>query len=423
MEVILLRKSDFNKIDIKTKLYIMLILPISFILLALFIDNPADIVNGIFKIVIHPDILITDYIKVGGLGAALINSAILTLVNIYIIWRLKININGPVISAIFIIMGFAFFGKNIFNVWPIYIGGYIYSKYQKTNFKNVILITMFATALSPLVNEFAYGLSLPIPIGILLGIMVGILVGFIIPPLSAHMLRVHDGYNLYNIGYAAGFIGTIIMSIMKSYGFIVKNKIILSNEYDMILKVFFTIFFLTLIILGYFLNNKSFNGYKRLIWFTGRLITDFTQLTGFGLTLINMGLMGLIGIIYVIITGGVINGPVIGGLLTLVGFSSFGKHPKNSIPILIGVLIGSILITKEVSPTILIITGLFGTSMAPISGTYGYLAGILAGFVHLSVVMNVGYLHGGINLYNNGFSSGIVATILVPIIDAFKKED
>ena len=320
-------------------------------------------------------------------------------------------------------MGFAFFGKNIFNVWPIYIGGYIYSKYQKTNFKNVILITMFATALSPLVNEFAYGLSLPIPIGILLGIMVGILVGFIIPPLSAHMLRVHDGYNLYNIGYAAGFIGTIIMSIMKSYGFIVKNKIILSNEYDMILKVFFTIFFLTLIILGYFLNNKSFNGYKRLIWFTGRLITDFTQLTGFGLTLINMGLMGLIGIIYVIITGGVINGPVIGGLLTLVGFSSFGKHPKNSIPILIGVLIGSILITKEVSPTILIITGLFGTSMAPISGTYGYLAGILAGFVHLSVVMNVGYLHGGINLYNNGFSSGIVATILVPIIDAFKKED
>ncbi|WP_242863261.1 DUF1576 domain-containing protein [Caloranaerobacter ferrireducens] len=401
----------------------MLILPISFILLALIIDTPTNIVNGIFKIIIHPDILITDYIKVGGLGAALINSAILTLVNIYIIWRLKININGPVISAIFIIMGFAFFGKNIFNVWPIYIGGYIYSKYQKTNFKNVILITMFATALSPLVNEFAYGLNLPVPIGILLGILVGILVGFIIPPLSAHMLRVHDGYNLYNIGFAAGFIGTIIMSIMKSYGFTVENKIILSNEYDMILKVFFTIFFLTLIILGYLFNNKSFKGYKRLIWFTGRLITDFTQLTGFGLTLINMGLMGLIGIIYVIITGGVINGPVIGGLLTLVGFSSFGKHPKNSIPILIGVLIGSILITKEVNPTILVITGLFGTSMAPISGTYGYLAGMLAGFVHLSVVMNVGYLHGGINLYNNGFSSGIVATILVPIIDAFKKED
>lgn len=401
----------------------MLLLPISFIVLALVIDTPSNIVNGIFKIIVHHDILITDYIKVGGLGAALINSAVLTLVNIYIIWKHKININGPVISAIFIIMGFAFFGKNIFNVWPIYIGGYIYSRYQKTNFKNVILITMFATALSPLVNEFAYGLNLPVPIGILLGILVGILVGFIIPPLSAHMLKVHDGYNLYNIGFAAGFIGTIIMSIMKSYGFTVENQIILSNEYDILLKIFFTIFFLTLITLGYFFNNKSFKGYKRLLWFTGRLITDFTLLTSFGLTLINMGLMGLIGIIYVIILGGIINGPVIGGLLTLAGFSAFGKHPKNSIPILLGVLLGSFLITKEINPTILIISGLFGTSMAPISGTYGYLAGILAGFIHLSVVMNVGYLHGGINLYNNGFSSGIVATILVPIIDAFKKED
>ncbi|SHH48841.1 Protein of unknown function [Caloranaerobacter azorensis DSM 13643] len=423
MEVILLKKLEFDKITIKTKLYIMLILPISFILLAIIIDTPTNIVNGIFKIIVHPDILITDYIKVGGLGAALINSAILTLVNIYIIWKLKININGPVISAIFIIMGFAFFGKNIFNVWPIYIGGYIYSKYQKTNFKNVILITMFATALSPLVNEFAYGLNLPIPFGILLGISIGILVGFIIPPLSAHMIRVHDGYNLYNIGFAAGFIGTVIMSIMKSYGFIVENKVILSNEYDTLLKAFFTIFFLILIILGFLFNNRSFKGYKRLIGFTGRLITDFTQLTGFGLTLINMGLMGLIGILYVIIAGGIINGPVIGGLLTLAGFSSFGKHPKNSIPILIGVLIGNFLITKEVSTTILVITGLFGTSMAPIAGTYGYFVGILAGFIHLSVVMNVGYLHGGINLYNNGFSSGIVATILVPIIDAFKKED
>ncbi|WP_054870933.1 DUF1576 domain-containing protein [Caloranaerobacter sp. TR13] len=401
----------------------MLLLPISFIVLAFILDTPSNILKGILEIIVSPDILLTDYIKVGGIGATLINSAILTLVNIYIIWKLKININGPIISAIFTIMGFAFFGKNIFNVWPVYVGGYLYSKYQKTHFKNVMLIVMFTTALSPLVNELAYGLNLPIPTGLVLGVFVGILVGFIMPPLSAHMVRVHDGYNLYNIGFTAGLIGTIIMSIMRSYGFATNSKMILSSEYDMFFKIFFAIFFLILIVLGFMFNNKSFKGYKRLIWFTGRLITDFTQLTGFGLTLINMGLMGLIGILYVIITGGVINGPVIGGLLTLVGFSSFGKHPKNSIPILIGVLIGSVLITKEVNPTILVITGLFGTTIAPISGTYGYLAGILAGFVHLSVVMNVGYLHGGINLYNNGFSGGIVATILVPIIDAFKKED
>jgi hypothetical protein len=37
--------------------------------------------------------------------------------------------------------------------------------------------------------------------------------------------------------------------------------------------------------------------------------------------------------------------------------------------------------------------------------------------------MNVGYLHGGVNLYNNGFAGGIVASIFVPVIDAFKKGD
>ncbi|MTM05274.1 DUF1576 domain-containing protein, partial [Turicibacter sanguinis] len=31
-------------------------------------------------------------------------------------------------------------------------------------------------------------------------------------------------------------------------------------------------------------------------------------------------------------------------------------------------------------------------------------------------------LHAGLNLYNNGFSAGIVAAILVPLIEAFRKE-
>ena len=35
----------------------------------------------------------------------------------------------------------------------------------------------------------------------------------------------------------------------------------------------------------------------------------------------------------------------------------------------------------------------------------------------MTVVMNVGYLHGGMNLYNNGFSGGFVAGILIPIFD------
>ena len=39
------------------------------------------------------------------------------------------------------------------------------------------------------------------------------------------------------------------------------------------------------------------------------------------------------------------------------------------------------------------------------------------------MVMNVGYLHGGLNLYNNGLAAGLVAMILIPIITDLKKGD
>ena len=63
------------------------------------------------------------------------------------------------------------------------------------------------------------------------------------------------------------------------------------------------------------------------------------------------------------------------------------------------------------------ISGLFGTALAPISGVFGPVAGIIAGWLHLAVVQNVGLVHGGLNLYNNGFSAGIVAGFLLPIFN------
>ena len=35
--------------------------------------------------------------------------------------------------------------------------------------------------------------------------------------------------------------------------------------------------------------------------------------------------------------------------------------------------------------------------------------------------MNVAFLHGGINLYNNGFAGGFVASFLVPLLDFLKR--
>ncbi len=63
---------------------------------------------------------------------------------------------------------------------------------------------------------------------------------------------------------------------------------------------------------------------------------------------------------------------------------------------------------------------LLSTTLAPVAGEFGILAGILAGFLHSSVALNVGIVYGGMNLYNNGFAGGLIAMFLVPVLQSFK---
>ena len=170
------------------------------------------------------------------------------------------------------------------------------------------------------------------------------------------------------------------------------------------------------------MNENSFSGYSNIFKHSGRGLSDFLDRFGSGLAYINMGIMGLISVLYVIIAKGTFNGPVVSGILTVMAFAPFGKNPLNSIPIFIGVYIAATVKVFDLSSTSMVIAALFGTTLAPIAGSFGTLAGILAGFLHVSVVSNVILAHGGLSLYNNGFSGGIVAGILVPILNIFLKK-
>ena len=69
---------------------------------------------------------------------------------------LKVKPNGAIIMSIWLIKGFAFFGKNILNIWPIMIGVYLYSKYKKEPFSKYILAALLSTTLAPTVSQFSY---------------------------------------------------------------------------------------------------------------------------------------------------------------------------------------------------------------------------------------------------------------------------
>lgn len=412
----------FAMIPEKVKFLIFLGYGLISIAFGLIMDTPQEVLSGLFRIITEPDLLISDYIGVGGLGASFVNSGLLTVICILLLYWLKTPVNGIAIASIFLIAGFAFLGKNIFNVWIIILGVYAYARYQGDSFKEYIYVALLSTSLSPLATYFIFTLDQSLIIRIIAGLFVGFGIGFIMPPFASYLLRVHQGFNLYNVGFTAGVFGTVFVSVMRSYGFEIGTRFIWSTGNNFVLSLYLLFVFSSMIIIGFFLNKRSFKGLLAIYDYAGRLISDFIIMEGFAPSLINMGINGLAATAYVLLVKGQLNGASLAGILTIAGFGAFGKHLKNIVPIFVGVILGGLTKMWAINDPAAVLAGLFGTTLAPIGGKFGWRYGILAGFIHSSVVLNVGYLHGGFNLYNNGFAGGIVAATLIPIIEHFREE-
>ena len=400
---------------------ILSILYLFFILFAFFLDSPSEIFHGLKSIILSSDILITDYMEVGGIGAALINAALTSLLSLLLLIIIGIKPNGSTIMSLWLMTGFSFLGKNIFNIWPIILGVYLFSIYQKEPFLNYILVALLGTSLSPVVSQISFGSNQYNLISIILGVLLGITVGFILPPIASHSIKAHNGYNLYNIGFASGLIATLLMSILRGFGINLDSRLIWHSGSNKILSILLLICCIYLIIIGIIYGKNKKTNLTNINKQTGRLISDFYILFG-ETTYINMGILGILAACFVILIGGDLNGATICGIFTIIGFGSFGKNIKNTIPIVIGATLAAIFNINEITSPALLLSILFSTTLAPICGKFGWKYGVLAGIIHVNIVTNIGYLHGGLNLYNNGLAGGFVAMILIPLITTFKKE-
>ncbi|MCI6276062.1 MAG: DUF1576 domain-containing protein [Clostridium sp.] len=392
-----------------------------FVIFGLIVDGPINVFNGLTAIVLSPDILITDYVAVGGIGAAFVNAGLVTLLSIALLIIIGIKPNGSTLMSLWLMAGFSFFGKNILNVWPIIFGVWLYSKYKKEPFLNYSLIALLGTSLAPAVSQLSFVGLFPIYISVPLGCAIGVGIGFVLSPLAANCTKLHQGYNLYNVGFASGLLGTMLMAIFRALGVTFESKFIWSTGNNLIFAVFLITIFLILIAFGVYDNKDALKNTLKITKHSGRLVSDYYIMYGKA-AYINMGILGILSTIIVIIIGGELNGPTMGGIMTIVGFGAFGKHPRNVIPIMIGALLSSILNIWGIASPQMLISMLFSTTLAPIAGQFGWKCGILAGFLHVCTVMNTGYLHGGLNLYNNGLAGGFVAMTLIPLIHAFRRE-
>jgi len=417
-------KGTRQRISLPLPYALMLFVNLTFITIAFILDDPLTIFNGFINIISSRSILITDYIAIGGIGAAFVNVAIVGLSSLCMLVVSRIRPSGATIMALWLTAGFSFFGKNVFNMIPLTIGVWLFAKYKKESFTNYTLASLLVATLSPVVSEMSFFGALSLPIELIFGILIGFIIGFIFPPISSHMVRAHSGYDLYSMGFAGGLIATIVATTAHSMGHEVIPATYTSSGYNLPISIMLYIFSVAMIICGLVTGDEgklrenikvSFKDFLKFHKHSGRLITDFFFLYKYSIY-INMGLLCAFATTVVLLLQAELAGIVIASIFTMVGFASFGKHILNVTPVMIGASLSAYLNIWPLTSQTNIAAILFSTALAPIAGQFGWIWGIFAGFLHVSVAMFVGEINGGLNLYNNGFAAGLVAMFLVPVI-------
>lgn len=396
-----------------------------FVAYALATEAPKTIWEGLGRIYTSRGLLVSDFIAIGSVGSALVNAAINGTVFIGLSVRAKLKPNGATLMAIGLIIGFSFFGKTLFNMLPAFFGVWLYAMFQGEPFLNFSLVALLSSTLCPIVTSFAFSkISVHSAFDVFAGLLVGVLAGFFMPIVSSATNRVHGGYSLSNIGFAGGIVAIFIVAFCKSLDIVFEAAGYISAGNNLSLAALMYAASALWCAAGIAADGwkRTVKIQRKIMGHSGRLVTDYYLLYGES-AYFNMGLMGILGTSSILFLGGEINGLTIAGIFTMIGFGAFGEHPRNSAPVMAGAVIWALINNIPPNDPANLLAILFCTCLCPISGQFGWRWGMVAGAVHCCVVAQVGQVTGGLNLYNNGFATGFVALVLVPVILAVRRRN
>ena len=430
---------------------------LAFLLAALaaasYTETWGSVLRGWHRILISPCPLVTDYFAIGGLASTLLNAGACGLACCAFMLLLKGESRANTLAGYFLVVGHCFYGLNFLNMWPCFLAPFLYFRRNRLNYKANLHICMFATSFAPFgseflfrygqASEFVFGQFRLSPLGPGLVLAFALLLGFTVPVILPGARVWHKGYNLYNGGLAFGLLGFFLYNLMyETMGHPETQQTIHGNpvyerfgySYVSFATVYLILIFVICIAAGWLLNGRSFNGYRRLLKDTG-YNSDFAQRYGMPLCLVNLGCHGLLFLLYIQLVvhhteGAGFTGPTLGVIVASLTFNAMGQHPRNVWPIITGywllyfvTLFCCHLQGREITWTVSTqsyINGVaFATGLCPIAGRYGVRAGILAGFVCASLCTATSVLHGGLVLYNGGFTAGITALILIPLLEHY----
>lgn len=405
----------------KQILGVMLMYSIAAIVMAMATNGLVDSWKGFLTIMSTPAQLTMDYFKLGTVGGAFLNMGLVGLAVTFLFYISGFEMNGLSFLGYFLTIGFGFFGMNFLNIWPCFLGTWIFSKVRKTPFSSQVNMAVFSTALAPFVSEviLRYPLSESLPVKILAGLLVGCFVGFMMPILGAYTPNLHKGYTLYNAAAAAGFIAIFLHAVLyKATGIELPTNTDLGDSQLLVGNVYAVVTALICIGAGFWMNGKSFKGFGTLLKSTGYKV-DFTSEYGVPVTMINIGVFCLYVTAYYNLIGSSMTGPTLGAILCFLAGTATGGHVLTMLPIMLGYALSAAIFPFQLTTQAIIVGLCYTVAMAPISGKFGSLSGVIAGMIHAAIVTTVATFHGGFLLYNGGFTCVVTLMLLLPVLEMF----
>ncbi|MCL1849699.1 MAG: DUF1576 domain-containing protein, partial [Clostridiales bacterium] len=136
---------------------------------------------------------------------AYVNMGLLGMIGTGVVLILNADLNGATFACIFSMVAFGAFGKHVTNVLPLILGATICAFLNATPLTapGNILPILFCTCLAPIPGEHGW--------------LWGMATGFMHVVTTQHVGSLTNGFNLYNNGFASGFVAFLMIAIINVF--------------------------------------------------------------------------------------------------------------------------------------------------------------------------------------------------------------
>ena len=401
-----------------------------FLIAAFFMPDRREMLPGLWKIFSSPTLASTSFFSIGGYAATFLNMGLVGLIctALYCIPGEKENHAATLVTIL--TTGFGSWGIHILNMWPGMVGVALHCLAKKEKLGDHTNAMLFTTGLAPFMSElmvrYPYAEVVGFrPSGILLALLAGAVVGFFLPAGLDNSPMVHKGFDLYSAALPVGMTAFLMQGFLyKAMGVPTPKAVSdLSIASPEICNTYCIVFFSLCVIIALLMGCRP-KDYWRLMS-DPEAVQNFSATYGNATMLMNVGLYGFFILAYYNWIGATFNGVTFGVMFCMLATCNAGSHPGNIWAITFGYGMASKLMqllspltggdfTQYLHSQSIVVGLCYANGLSPIADTYGWFYGVVAAMMHFCMVTTVPELHGGMCLYNGGFTAALVCLLMVP---------